>query len=381
MSRKNSQNWTSGQAITADRLNHFNQDIDDIYALWSDRMRIYRLSTDPALQVRIGAGAWRVWDTEGLYVGGTITIANNTTTYVMIDIAGNIQTSTSAWNPQYTRLAIVVASGWVITSITLHKNDAVGGLLSGKGIPDMRDSAIGTPWSYATQTVVWPEFRPQSVNAWALNIPSMTGVVAWWTLFTYWNWTWSWAGIHTSQIAYSNSTTNGESYIFMRVGASDSTWGTWRKIYPLDGNYLDMTSVPEIANLGIYDWFMLDRFSWDNAKITFESLTKEIIKRIWVANSQSYFASSKGWTSPANHCPNGAIATAQISGIYNSWSAHPNPLIQISPDNSTWSTLMTLVPWDTGNPVGSCIVPPWYVRYTCGNNWYNANHSFTLQIF
>lgn len=56
----------------------------------------------------------------------------------MIDAGGAIQTSTSAWNPNYAKLGMVTAAGGVITAIVLTKNDAVGGLLAGKGIADMR---------------------------------------------------------------------------------------------------------------------------------------------------------------------------------------------------------------------------------------------------
>lgn len=34
--------------------------MDDLYQLGTDRMRVYRLATDPALQVTIGGGIWRV---------------------------------------------------------------------------------------------------------------------------------------------------------------------------------------------------------------------------------------------------------------------------------------------------------------------------------
>lgn len=60
----------------------------------------------------------------------------------MIDSTGTIQTSTSGWNTNYARLGVVVSSGGNISSITLWKVDAIGGPLSGKGIPDMRSSVI-----------------------------------------------------------------------------------------------------------------------------------------------------------------------------------------------------------------------------------------------
>lgn len=45
----------------------------------------------------------------------------------MIDSAGVIQTSTSGWNGQYAKLAVVVSNATVITSITDWRNKVVGG--------------------------------------------------------------------------------------------------------------------------------------------------------------------------------------------------------------------------------------------------------------
>lgn len=111
-----------------DEVETYQQDqLDDIYLEWTHRLRVYRYITDTALQVRIWAGNYRIWSIEWLYAGWTLTVANNVTTYVMINGGWIIQTSTSAWNGQYARLAIVVSSGWVITSITNYKSDSVGG--------------------------------------------------------------------------------------------------------------------------------------------------------------------------------------------------------------------------------------------------------------
>lgn len=127
MPRKNSTSWSPGQAVSSTRLNDFNEDLDDLYALGSDRLKVYRISTDPALQVTIGAGNYRVWSTEWVYAGGTLTVANNVTTYIMLDGSGTIVSNTSWYLWANIRLATVVSSGGVITSITLFKNDAFGG--------------------------------------------------------------------------------------------------------------------------------------------------------------------------------------------------------------------------------------------------------------
>lgn len=53
-------------------------------------------------------------------------MTNNATNYVQIDSSGTIQVSTSAWNANYTRLAIVTTVSGAITSIVVWRVDAVG---------------------------------------------------------------------------------------------------------------------------------------------------------------------------------------------------------------------------------------------------------------
>lgn len=114
--------------LRIDEVESFQQDqLDDLYLDGSHRLRVYRVSTDPALQVTIGAWGFRVGSLDGSYAGWTLTVADNVTTYVMINNGGSIVTSTSWWNGLYARLATVVSSGGVITSIGNYKSDAVGG--------------------------------------------------------------------------------------------------------------------------------------------------------------------------------------------------------------------------------------------------------------
>lgn len=128
MPRKTSQTWNVGDPVLSARLNHFNTEIDNLFSGGSDKMKLYQLAGD-GLLVRIGAGAWRVGDNDGTYPGGSFTVTDNVTTYVMLDTAGNFQYSTSSWNPNYARVGRVVASGGTCTLID-HRTDVVGGLLS-----------------------------------------------------------------------------------------------------------------------------------------------------------------------------------------------------------------------------------------------------------
>lgn len=134
MPRLNSTTWSVGNAITATRMNQINSDIDDLYSKGSDRLKVYVAT---GLNVTIGAGTYRVGSTEGNYAGGTVAMTNNATNYVQIDSSGVIQVSTSAWNSNYTRLAIVVTVSGAVTSVTLWRNDAIGGVMGASGFKNI----------------------------------------------------------------------------------------------------------------------------------------------------------------------------------------------------------------------------------------------------
>lgn len=126
MSRTNSTDWAPWNPVTSARLQDFNEDIDNIYATGSDHFKVYHLSAQPALQVTIGPGTYRVGAVEGQYAGWTLTVGASVTTYIMINSSGVIQTSTTAWNGQYAKLAVVVSNASIITSITDWRNKVVG---------------------------------------------------------------------------------------------------------------------------------------------------------------------------------------------------------------------------------------------------------------
>lgn len=180
MPRQNSTTWVVGDPILAARLNKTNQDLDDLYLAGSDRLKIYRISTDPAFQVTIGAGTYRVGKAEGQYAGGTLTVSVSVTTYIMIDSAGAIQTSTVTWNGLYTRLGIVVSNGSGITSINIWRSDAVGWELSLAGFQNITSTtysngmltAFTADWINHTVTYVYRR-RLKSItngtNTWTIN--------------------------------------------------------------------------------------------------------------------------------------------------------------------------------------------------------------------
>ena len=126
MPRTNSTDWSSNDSITARRLQHFNEDIDNIYAKWNDRIRASRAISGNPLDIDVGAGSYIVWTARGLYSGETdVTLTNNATNYIMITEIGLLEINTSGRDSDKARIAIVTTSWWVITNIEQWRPDII----------------------------------------------------------------------------------------------------------------------------------------------------------------------------------------------------------------------------------------------------------------
>jgi len=55
MPRKNSQNRSPEDELQASRMQDINEDIDDIYANWDDRLKVFLAISGIALKIDIGA--------------------------------------------------------------------------------------------------------------------------------------------------------------------------------------------------------------------------------------------------------------------------------------------------------------------------------------
>lgn len=128
MPRKNSSTRAVNDTVTAARLEDINQDIDDLYSEWPDRLRVRKAISWTPLRIDITAGAYYVWSTSGVYSWWTdIVVTDAVTNYVMIDNAWTITISTSARTAWLWRLAQVICSGGAVTSIILRNNMVFGG--------------------------------------------------------------------------------------------------------------------------------------------------------------------------------------------------------------------------------------------------------------
>lgn len=145
MSRTNSSNWSVNDAITAARLQDFNEDLDDLYSLGTDRARVRMAVSGTPLRIDISAFAWRIGSNHGQYAGATdIVVTNTATNYVEMTAAGAIAINTTGWTTAYARLATVTCSGGVVTAISPWTPDLLGGEIGGSS-PSVSDKTSDYP--------------------------------------------------------------------------------------------------------------------------------------------------------------------------------------------------------------------------------------------
>lgn len=148
MPRINTATWSNGDPLTADRLNDINQDLDDLYAKWDDRLKVYPNS---GLNITIGAGSYRVGNLDWLYAGGTATLSDNATSYVMIDNIWSIVINTTGWIPENAKIAIVTTLSGAITNIQQWRYDVFGGEVGlSFGSDIIRPGIWNGPWVSTT---------------------------------------------------------------------------------------------------------------------------------------------------------------------------------------------------------------------------------------
>ena len=134
---RTSTTYSAGDTPTAVRMNQINSDLDTLFSKGNDRLLVRFAASAIALHIDVSAGIATIGNTSYSYAGGTdIAVTNNATNYVEINTSGALVINTTGWTStpsNLCHLAVVVASGGVITSIVSWKSDAVG-------IPDSTSS-------------------------------------------------------------------------------------------------------------------------------------------------------------------------------------------------------------------------------------------------
>ena len=100
--------------ITKWHFDKINESINDIYDNW-----VVKLRTDVVSWLQIKVNAWPVWVWSSYYDFDwwTLTLDDNTTSYIMIDEDGNLISSTDGRDDSATKVSIVTTSNWAVTGI------------------------------------------------------------------------------------------------------------------------------------------------------------------------------------------------------------------------------------------------------------------------
>lgn len=195
MPRKNSATRAVNDTVTAARLENINQDIDDLYSEWPDRLRVRKAISLTPLHIDITAGAYYVWSTSGVYSWWTdIVVTDNTTNYVMIDNSWTITISTSARTAWLWRLAQVICSGGAVTSIILRNNMVFGGAaldmtaLTEDTSPDEENDFL---FSYDTSASLNKKVKPKNLDVRPfIEWIAWETLIVWESVFVALSWSW-----------------------------------------------------------------------------------------------------------------------------------------------------------------------------------------------
>ena len=169
--------------IPKEIIARINDAIDDIYDNWDDRVKAFPTGW---LWIQITAWNVRVWSEEFEYLGGTATLTNNATNYVMIDWAGQIVIDTAGRNQQYVKIATITTAWGVITNIKQWRIDSIGWQLWGGGWFKNISNCIYKRWLLVYFIADWEEYnltyerwRVKTITSWE---KTYTMTYKWWKL-------------------------------------------------------------------------------------------------------------------------------------------------------------------------------------------------------
>lgn len=116
--------------IPKEIIERLNNAIDDLYDNGNERIKALPTGW---LGIEVTDGNVRVWAQEFYYEGGTATLNDNATNYVMLNGASQIVIDTAGWNQKFVKIATIKTQNGAITDIKQWKMDAIGGEIGGWG--------------------------------------------------------------------------------------------------------------------------------------------------------------------------------------------------------------------------------------------------------
>ena len=147
---------TISNYIAKEYIDVINNAINDIYDNGDERIKAIPTGW---LWIEITDWNVRVGSEEFYFEGGTATLNDNTTNYVMLNGAGTIVIDTEGRNQNYVKVATIITGNGAITSIKQRKMDAVGWMLwGGGGFKIISNCKYNSEWLLKYFLADWEEF-------------------------------------------------------------------------------------------------------------------------------------------------------------------------------------------------------------------------------
>lgn len=116
--------------IPKEIIERLNDAVNDLYDNGNERIKALPTGW---LGIEVTDGNVRVWAQEFYYEGGTATLNDNATNYVMLNGASQIVIDTAGRNQKFVKIATIKTQNGAITDIKQWKMDAIGGEIGGWG--------------------------------------------------------------------------------------------------------------------------------------------------------------------------------------------------------------------------------------------------------
>ena len=390
MPRKNSQNWSVGDTITAVKQNYFNADIDDLYANWNDRWRI-RQNTWNALQIDIATFVYTVGTNIGVYAGWTwIAMTVSSTNYVMIDASWTIVVNTVGWVQWNARLGVVITSWSAITSIAIRKSDVVGWNLGWAPLTLEKDLVCGDTFSIGSTWFLEPQraFSEVGTSTWSSSSNTLSPAATTYVWSTGWTNSRGCKCTANRDMYIIGGTGQGMTNVVVRNSAGTvldtcvSGWSFASPVYFASGAVFYIESSPSwFQNVNGYrsasmpsahaDYTITDASTngtWAGALTYYYQMVAIVSApkvnnwlNIWDVTWNSYQSFRQFWSGVSG-------STAKLP-LWKIWAPANGLLVRIETDNGSWSPSWTLVHANAVVTISNASITTTMVDFTVTFGW------------
>lgn len=128
--------------IDKEHFDKIDDSINDIYDNWVNKLRTEVISW---LQIKVNAWPVLVWSSYYDFEWWNLTLTDNATNYIEIDEDGFLVSNTTSWTLENTKIAKVITSSGVITSIEDWRLGTVWGKIWGTDIHELTEKTSLSP--------------------------------------------------------------------------------------------------------------------------------------------------------------------------------------------------------------------------------------------